>query len=230
MKGIPLNFKAINPALTCILLLSTASASVSSRPITADDTEEFSAKINIAARDVMESRASGNKPQVIFSKTGGSVPLADLIPEDTAENAEYIAEKTRNDQIVESFKTGQITSEQYKEQMIREMFPVKSNLRPQKVMVRHQVISEAAASTISIPVAVIGSDEYSLSWFKANLGEIRRLNAFVLVTEVKTIQDYSMIQGYASDVKMQPSTADGFLRGLGISYYPILITPQGAFQ
>lgn len=221
----------LRPILICISLGSLfPSFSASSRAITEADTEQFSQELQVVAKEVMESHKSGKKPVVIFDSAKGSIPITDVIPQEADEDAENIAAKKRNDQIVEEFRTGSITPEQYQQQIINELFPVESKLKPQRVMVRHQVISAEAARTITTPVAVIGSDEYSLNWYKANLDEIRRLNAFVLVTQVANMQDYMVIRNYAKDVMMQPSTADGFLHGLGISYYPVLVTPQGAFQ
>lgn len=221
----------MKPILICISLGTLfSSITASSRTITETDTEKFSQELQIVAKEVIDNRQSGKKPVVIFDNAKGSIPITDVIPQEADEDAENIAAKKRNDQIVENFKSGAITPEQYQQQIIDELFPVRSKLKPQKVMVRHQVISAEAARTITTPVAVIGSDEYSLNWYKANLGEIRRLNAFVLVTQVANMQDYMVIRNYAKDVMMQPSTADGFLHGLGISYYPVLVTPQGAFQ
>lgn len=211
-------------------LLGAWSMPSHARPITEADTERFTQKVRVAADDVMKAKQTGTKPVVIFDNAKETVVISELVPEDAEDNAEYIAEKTRNDKIVEKFRTGAITPEEYQRQMIDEMFPITSSLKPQRVMVRHQLIKPELAKTISTPVVVIGSDEYSLEWFKANLGEIRRLHAFVLVTQVKNMNDYAMIRDYARDVQMQPSSADGFLKELGLSYYPVLVTQDGAFQ
>lgn len=135
---------------------------------------------------------------------------------------EYIAQ--------EKYKEGAMTKEQLDAQVLRTVFPVQTGMKPTKLPSRKINLSEEARNVLVQPIAVIGSDAYSLAWFKSNLGLIRRLKAAVVITEVKNLTDLQAITSFAPDLMYQPMDAKQFLQVLGVSTYPILLTSEGALQ
>jgi integrating conjugative element protein (TIGR03765 family) len=128
------------------------------------------------------------------------------------------------------YKQGQITKEQLDNQVLRSVFPVQTSMKPTRLPSRTVKLSKEAIAAITRPIAIIGSDRYSLAWFKANLGAIRRLNAAVIVTEVKSLTDFQAINTFAPDLMYQPMDATEFLKLVGVGTYPILLTKEGGIQ
>lgn len=128
------------------------------------------------------------------------------------------------------YKQGEITKEQLDNQILRSVFPVLTTMKPSRLPSRKIILKKEAANAITRPIAVIGSDKYSLAWFKANLGAIRRLNAAVIVTEVKSLTDFQAINTFAPDLMYQPLDASDFLISVGVHTYPIILTREGAIQ
>lgn len=170
------------------------------------------------------------KMEVLMQNNANSKDIHSVIDIDrqiTGENRkreieEYIAQ--------EKYKEGAMTKEQLDAQVLRTVFPVQTGMKPTKLPSRKINLSEEARNALVQPMAVIGSDEYSIAWFKTNLGVIRRLKAAVVITEVKNLTDLQAITSFAPDLMYQPMDAKQFLQVLGISTYPILLTSEGALQ
>ena len=168
--------------------------------------------------------------EIIASDFNNSKTLLDTIGIDADVEAEY---RKRQIQVAkDEVKSGKfaMTPEQQRQSQIDSIFPVITAMKPTRLPSRKIEIESSKAIIVQQPIAVIGADEYSLAWFKMNVEQIKLLNARVVVTQVKNIQDFQAIRNYAPELDFVPTDARLFLSQLKISIYPIIVTPQGAYQ
>ena len=193
--------------------------------------DRFNALLSASTKAVVSNRVNGEFQFVeLNAPDDGETALDDLVTQDDLEDAEM--EKRRLQAAEETLQTGKglMTKAQLQAQTERIIFPVTTKMKPTKLPSRKISIDPDIAKTIQRPIAVIGTDEYSLEWYRINLGAIRRLGAVVVVTSIKNMQDFQMIKSFAPDIQMEPMDAENFLKIYGVSLYPIILTQQGALQ
>lgn len=197
--------------------------------------DQETVKLNAVMRSTIMTvvtNAKGGQPNmtVLARDDARSVPLAEVLPVD----ADWEAEKRKREMEeriqIERFKNGDITREELEQQILRSVFPVRTTLQPTKLPSRTLAIDTRLASKIYEPIAVIGADQYSLAWFKANKDLLTNLRAGIIVTQVENPVDLEAIRTIAPNLHYQPLDATEFLQTVGVSVYPILITSQGALQ
>lgn len=167
---------------------------------------------------------------VIGRDDTASLPIQAVVAVDSIVSGENRKRQLEEMVAQAKYKQGQITKEQLDNQVLRSVFPVLTTMKPTRLPSRKIVLEPEATAAITRPIAVIGSDKYSLDWFKSNLGALRRLNAAVIVTEVKSLTDFQAINTFAPDLMYQPMDASEFLKAIGVHTYPILLTNEGGIQ
>lgn len=186
--------------------------------------------------ETMETMTSNAKSVTQFDLTviaineNNSVAVSDLIAEEDALEAEISQREMQERYQVERFRRGEITEQELERVILSSIFPVKTTLKPTRLPSRHVVIDEAIAQQIHKPLAIIGTDRYSMEWFNSNLDVFRKLGAGVIVTQIDSLVDLEALQSLAPDLMFQPMDARDFLETIGVSVYPILISNQGAIQ
>ncbi|MFC5079584.1 hypothetical protein VTH8203_01350 [Vibrio thalassae] len=167
---------------------------------------------------------------VLASNEENSQPVGEVVRVDQLEEAEKRKRQMAELAQLERFKKGVVTKEELERSALRSIFPVTTALKPTRLPSRVIKLSPEQAKHVTRPIAVIGADDYSLQWFRMNIGAIRRHNAAVVVTQVNSLTDFQAIKKYAPDIEMQPVDAGLFLQNVGVSVYPIIVTNQGAIQ
>jgi integrating conjugative element protein (TIGR03765 family) len=195
------------------------------------ETRELNTLMKSTVDSVMSRSPMGKVTlTVLASNSESSVSLTEAIGEEAEIDAERRKREMEEIQAARMMKNGQLTQEQVDRIAMQAIFPVETTLKPTRLPSRFIGIEPAMKKNITQPIVVIGADPYSLSWFKANIGEIRRLGAGVIVTQVNNLTDFQAIQKYAADLQFQPMDAKEFLQLVGVSTYPIIITNEGAIQ
>lgn len=197
--------------------------------------EQETVKLNALLQSTLKTMVANSKDgkfqtTVIAEDKDTSVPLVEVVGVDSEWEAEKRQREIEERLKFERFKRGEVTEEELRAQILRSVFPVKTPLKATKLPSRVIKLNSSVVRAIQEPIAVIGSDEYSLAWFKSNLEVIRKVRAGVIVTEVKSPVDFDAIRALAPDLMFQPIDASDFLRNLGVGVYPILITNEGALQ
>lgn len=172
-----------------------------------------------------------NKPKhEVVADSGKTVNLYDVINESNYYDVEAERIRKAKQQISVKYLKGEVSPEQASRELFESFFPVTTTMKPSVMPSRQMMLKKGADKAITIPMAVIGTDTYSLEWLKLNIEEIRRLNAVVLVTQIETANDFVALKKFAPDVYFQPSNVDQALRPLGVTFYPVLVTRKGIFQ
>lgn len=193
------------------------------------------AKLNVIMREATHAVVSSTKNgepdmQVIAQDATNTRPLTDVIRVDGDWEAEKRKRELEERMQIERLRKGEIDAEEMKAQTLRSIFPVRTTLKPTRLPSRMVELPPQAASQIMQPMAVIGTDSYSLSWFKQNVDLLEEYDAGIIVTEVASLTDLQALQTYAPTLNFNPVDASTFLNTMGVSVYPILITRDGAFQ
>ncbi|WP_158587186.1 PFL_4695 family integrating conjugative element protein [Motilimonas pumila] len=83
---------------------------------------------------------------------------------------------------------------------------------------------------LQYPVAIIGSDLFSLNWLTLNAKELSRVGAAVVVAQADTYHNIQYIQQQLPHALVVPAKADFLATEFGLTVYPVLLTQQGAYQ
>jgi integrating conjugative element protein (TIGR03765 family) len=77
------------------------------------------------------------------------------------------------------------------------------------------------------PVFLVGDDEVSYRWLKANGARLEALGAVGLVVQVETTEALARLRARVPGVPLSPVSGDDLAERLGLSHYPALITATG---
>ncbi|MFL7013629.1 PFL_4695 family integrating conjugative element protein [Enterovibrio norvegicus] len=195
-----------------------------------EETERLNRLLQETTATILQRPKGRANLKVLKRNVSASQPLVDIIGAD----AEWEAEKRRRELSeraqLDRFRKGQLTEKEMRMYSLRSVFPVKTAMQPTRLPSRKIDIPDSLAQSIHQPIAVIGSDAYSMAWFKANINTLKKFNVGIIVTEVETPTDFDAIRTFAPNLQYQPLDAKDFLQTLGVSVYPILISSEGAIQ
>jgi integrating conjugative element protein (TIGR03765 family) len=79
----------------------------------------------------------------------------------------------------------------------------------------------------SRPVFLVGDDETSHRWLKANGARLKAMGAVGLVVQVETAKALARLRARIPGVPLSPVSGDDLAERLGISHYPVLISATG---
>lgn len=77
------------------------------------------------------------------------------------------------------------------------------------------------------PLALMGSDAYSLAWLTRRQAWLARIGAAIQVVESPDAAHYAQVQALAGELPLLPASAEGLARSYGLSRYPIVILKNG---
>lgn len=103
--------------------------------------------------------------------------------------------------------------------MVASALPITSSLKSESF---NRFKSEMARS-VSQPICLVGSDEYSLIWLAKNLDELKRYRAICYVMQAETLSDLKKIQKAAAGVIFQPVSGEQLAKSFGVPAYPALV-------
>jgi integrating conjugative element protein (TIGR03765 family) len=83
------------------------------------------------------------------------------------------------------------------------------------------------AGALSMPLALIGSDAYSLAWLKRRQSWLVQQGAAIQLVEVPDEAGFRQVQALAGDLPLLPASAEGLARSYGLTHYPIVILKNG---
>ena len=79
----------------------------------------------------------------------------------------------------------------------------------------------------SRPFFFIGSDDRSRQWLVQYRDRLKQIGAVGMLVQAETLEDLRAIAQLADGLHILPASAADIATALGISHYPVLITPQG---
>jgi integrating conjugative element protein (TIGR03765 family) len=82
----------------------------------------------------------------------------------------------------------------------------------------------------SRPFFLIGSDDGSRQWLVEYRERLQEIDAVGMLVQAETLEDLRAIARLAGGLPILPASAVDIATVLGISHYPVLITPQGIEQ
>lgn len=82
----------------------------------------------------------------------------------------------------------------------------------------------------SRPFFLIGSDDRSRRWLVEYRGRLKEIGAVGMLVQAETQEDLRAIAQLAGGLPILPASAVDIATALGLSHYPVLITPQGIEQ
>lgn len=82
----------------------------------------------------------------------------------------------------------------------------------------------------SLPFFLIGSDDRSRQWLVEYRERLKEIGAVGMLVQAETKEDLRAIAQLAGGLPILPASAADIATALGISHYPVLITPQGIEQ
>ncbi|MCP3970884.1 MAG: integrating conjugative element protein [Rhodobacteraceae bacterium] len=80
------------------------------------------------------------------------------------------------------------------------------------------------------PFFLIGSDSMSRRWLLEHRDRLKEIGAVGMLIQADTLDDLRTIAGLAAGLSIMPASASDIAQALGISNYPVLITPRGIEQ
>ncbi|WP_434339392.1 PFL_4695 family integrating conjugative element protein [Motilimonas cestriensis] len=81
-----------------------------------------------------------------------------------------------------------------------------------------------------MPVAVVGTDPFSLEWIRLNAGEIERIGASVVVAQANSLDDIEYMKSLLPTALIVPAKADFLVDEFGLLVYPVILNKSGAHQ
>jgi integrating conjugative element protein (TIGR03765 family) len=79
----------------------------------------------------------------------------------------------------------------------------------------------------SRPIFLVGDDETSHRWLKANGARLKAMGAVGLVVQVETAEALARLRARIPGVPLSPVSGDDLAQRLGLSHYPALISSTG---
>ena len=80
------------------------------------------------------------------------------------------------------------------------------------------------------PFFLIGSDSLSRQWLLEHRVRLKEIGAAGMLVQADTMGDLQAIAELAAGLSVMPASASDIAKALGISHYPVLITPHGIEQ
>ncbi len=80
------------------------------------------------------------------------------------------------------------------------------------------------------PFFLIGSDSFSRQWLLEHRERLKEVGAVGMLIQADTLEDLQTIAKLAAGLSVMPASASDIAKALGISHYPVLITPHGIEQ
>ncbi|MCB1753533.1 MAG: integrating conjugative element protein [Gammaproteobacteria bacterium] len=80
------------------------------------------------------------------------------------------------------------------------------------------------------PLFLIGSDGLSRQWLLEHRGRLKEIGAVGMLVQADTLDDLQAIAELAAGLSVMPASASDIAKALGLSHYPVLITPHGIEQ
>lgn len=80
------------------------------------------------------------------------------------------------------------------------------------------------------PFFLIGSDNLSRQWLLEHRDRLKEIGALGMLVHADTLDDLQAIAELAAGLSVMPASASDIAKALGISHYPVLITPHGIEQ
>ncbi len=80
------------------------------------------------------------------------------------------------------------------------------------------------------PFFLIGSDALSRQWLLVHRGRLKEIGAVGMLIQANTMDDLKAIAELAAGLSVMPASGSDIANALGISHYPVLITPHGIEQ
>lgn len=77
------------------------------------------------------------------------------------------------------------------------------------------------------PLALMGSDAYSLAWLTRRQAWLARIGAAIQVVESPDAAHYAQVQALAGALPLLPASAEGLARSHKLTRYPIVILKNG---
>lgn len=81
-----------------------------------------------------------------------------------------------------------------------------------------------------MPIAVVGTDPFSLEWVRLNAAEIERIGASVVVAQANSLDDIRYLRTLLPNALLVPSKADFLVDEFGLLVYPVILNKSGAHQ
>lgn len=185
---------------------------------------------NKQIKEAAVAMVGGAGLKVIGSDSGSVVSIHDVVGVDEGANAEEVAFVAKRDSMVERLKSGSASKVEVMSVLEGVLFPVVSRYKPNKLPSREIVIPDEVKLGIDGPVAIVGYDEFSISWLSLNESELARIGATVFVTHVSDVHQFNSIKSSAPSLKYVPMNADSLLSLSGLRVYPVVLTKMNAFQ
>ena len=80
------------------------------------------------------------------------------------------------------------------------------------------------------PFFLIGSDNLSRQWLLEHRDRLKEIGAVGMLVQADTLDDLQTIAELAAGLSVMPASASDIAKALGVSHYPVLITPHGIEQ
>ena len=80
------------------------------------------------------------------------------------------------------------------------------------------------------PFFLIGADALSRQWLLQHRARLKQIGAVGMLVQADTLNELRTIAQLAAGLSIMPASANDIAQALGISHYPILITPHGIEQ
>ncbi|MCP4387427.1 MAG: integrating conjugative element protein [Gammaproteobacteria bacterium] len=80
------------------------------------------------------------------------------------------------------------------------------------------------------PFFLIGSDALSRQWLLEHRERLKEIGAVGMLVQADTMDDLQAIARLAAGLSVMPASASDIAKAVGVSHYPVLITPHGIEQ
>ncbi|WP_105903535.1 PFL_4695 family integrating conjugative element protein [Vibrio gangliei] len=130
-------------------------------------------------------------------------------------------------QMAKKVEAGEASKEELIQSMEKMVFPVQTN----SMSLNASAQTERKPTKATQPIAVIGSDTYSINWLNTNINELQRLGAMIVVVEVRDLESFNKVRaGIPSNIKIIPANGYPLTQTFGVTEYPALITSKGIYH
>ena len=80
------------------------------------------------------------------------------------------------------------------------------------------------------PLFLIGADVFSQQWLIQHADQLRKLDAVGLLIEAESFEAFKAMKAMAMGLVIVPVSASSLAKVLGLTHYPVLISPAGIEQ
>lgn len=99
------------------------------------------------------------------------------------------------------------------------IYPIESpGLTPGKVQ------SRVMATSISIPIAIVGDDDLSKQWLSGHEKDLLAVHAQIMVVNLASDRDRQVLQTAYPQLSLIPMNGSSLVSTLGLTHYPVLIS------